>query len=171
MDCCTRCLSCWKALILTCVSDTWHGLQSSHSVQRPFYICLFQPGWPGRGGGGVWHNMWPDAVTWLGQAPPHPLPPSSTTQTKAMVLNWPLGQNRVEGGGGGKGAFWAKHHTNLQPLEKQRYSEWGSIVSPNLSMGDRIHEQRSMKPPRCPGRRKKPCHGLYNNIVMQLFLR
>jgi hypothetical protein len=30
-------------------------------------------------------------------------------------------------------------------------------------MGDRIHEQRSMKPPRCPGRRKNPCSGLYTD--------
>jgi hypothetical protein len=29
-------------------------------------------------------------------------------------------------------------------------------------MGDRIHEQRSMKPSRCPGRRKNPGSGLYN---------
>jgi hypothetical protein len=31
-------------------------------------------------------------------------------------------------------------------------------------MGDRIHEQRSMEPPRCSGRRKKPCHGFYTTI-------
>jgi hypothetical protein len=36
------------------------------------------------------------------------------------------------------------------------------VISPNLSMGDRIHEQCSMEPPRCPGRRKNPCSGLYN---------
>jgi hypothetical protein len=32
-------------------------------------------------------------------------------------------------------------------------------------MGDRIHEQHSMNPPRCSGRRKNPGRGLYSNVT------
>ncbi len=34
-------------------------------------------------------------------------------------------------------------------------------------MGDRIHEQCSMKPPRCPGRRKNPHSGCHTELGLQ----
>ncbi len=62
-------------------------------------------------------------------------------------------------GGGGKGGFWVDTTLTCSPQKNRAISERGRILSPNLSMGDRIHERCSMKPPRCPGRRKNPYSG------------
>jgi hypothetical protein len=36
-------------------------------------------------------------------------------------------------------------------------------------MGDRIHEQCSMEPPRCPGKRENPYSGLYSGSLDEYF--
>ena len=78
----------------------------------------------GLGGGGV---LVTQHVTWRSYlsceaAPPHPLPPFSTARQKlwSLISRWDQTGLR---GGGGEGCFLGQNHTNLKPLEKQRYLE------------------------------------------------
>ena len=168
MDNCTRCLSCWKSThTYICFRHMTWTPKLPLCSKTILYLPVFSLVGLGGGGGGfgdITCDLAQLPVLW-GGPPPTPSPLSQLPRQKLWSL---ISCLKKQGwGGGGEGWFLGQKHTNLKPLEKQRYLEWGSIVSPNLSMGDRIHEQRSMEPPRCPGRRKKPCHGFYTILILQ----
>jgi hypothetical protein len=76
-----------------------------------------------------------------------------------------VGRGRWEGGREGRWILREIPPKHALLSKTGLFQRRGRILSPNLSMGDRIHEQCSMEPPRCPGRRKNPYSGWHNTYA------
>ena len=152
-----------KALILTFVSSTWPGLWRQ---PPPFSSVLYLPiqGMVLGEGGGSHHevdNPLILPVLVLGNNPTPSLPPLLLVLNKKMG---PISSLKGEVGKGvGEGQILAEIPPKLPAFRNTQLLEWrGRILSPDLSMGDRIHEHCFLESPRCPGKRENPYSGCYN---------